>query len=245
MQTVQCPACGHENKSTSKFCTECGCSFRVIKGFDGKEIALGIDNSSVQKNSDIKQISGNKKEKHQVGSPPPRWPFFVLGAAIIGLILILIVNLAPLHEYAPATCTKPKICIKCGKAEGKPLGHNWIITTCDKPRTCSRCGEVSSITSAHDWHISGDQIRCDNCSAVLTTADDIKAKNGTGLTGADRALIYDWVDYYLTAQNSNGQYTYSESEAFRKVQEKFGVSRDYINNNVWNYHAYDDYALYR
>lgn len=37
----------------------------------------------------------------------------------------------------------------------------------------------------------------------------------------------------------------SENEAFKKVQDRFGVSRDYINNNIWNYHAYEDYALYR
>lgn len=41
------------------------------------------------------------------------------------------------HNYSAATCTKPKICERCDKKEGKPLGHDSEGTTCTK------CGKIT------------------------------------------------------------------------------------------------------
>ncbi len=216
MALIPCPRCGEQISDTAYYCVHCGAPLKNIKSNHVR----------------------NKKT-------PPKWLLYVAVIAALTLMIFLIVSTTCIHEYTPATCTTPETCIKCGAIQGNALGHSWKIISCDKPRICSRCGEQSNTITEHDWHISGDEISCKKCKSVLTSAEVVKAKKGRGLNGADRALIYNSLDSYLTAQNSNGKYTYTESDAFRIVQDKYGVTKDYIDNNVWNYHAYEDYTLYR
>lgn len=54
------------------------------------------------------------------------------------------------HEFAPATCTEPPTCIKCGYTEGEALGHEWVEATCTVPKTCSRCGETEGEALGHN-----------------------------------------------------------------------------------------------
>lgn len=55
------------------------------------------------------------------------------------------------HEWQAATCDKPRMCAKCGKAEGHVLGHKLNQATCTEPQICTRCGMVSSPALGHTW----------------------------------------------------------------------------------------------
>ena len=57
------------------------------------------------------------------------------------------------HEWIEATCTKPKICAKCGKIGGDPLGLGHLLeeATCTEPSICSRCGETVGDPLGHSW----------------------------------------------------------------------------------------------
>ena len=53
------------------------------------------------------------------------------------------------HNYASATCEKPKTCTMCGKTSGASLGHNYSKATCDAPQKCSRCGQTVGSALGH------------------------------------------------------------------------------------------------
>ena len=55
------------------------------------------------------------------------------------------------HDWAEATCTRPKFCLKCNKKEGTSLKHSWIDATCTTPKTCSKCKETEGATLEHSW----------------------------------------------------------------------------------------------
>ena len=40
MSVMDCPACGHENRATAKFCVECGASGEVIVGTIGRDLRM-------------------------------------------------------------------------------------------------------------------------------------------------------------------------------------------------------------
>lgn len=46
------------------------------------------------------------------------------------------------HDWQEATCTTPKVCTKCGKAEGDAQGHIWEAATAYTHKKCSTCGEM-------------------------------------------------------------------------------------------------------
>lgn len=102
-----------------------------------------------------------------------------------------------------------------------------------------------TITCNHDWRGSTEAgfIICHKCNAVLSS-DDIKAKKGTNLSSVEKAKIYWALDSNLTTRKSNGAYLYSEDEAFSLVEKEYGVTREYLKNNIWNGHARDDYVKY-
>ncbi len=84
----------------------------------------------------------------------------------------------PKHNYAAATCTKPKTCKVCGATSGKALGHKWNSgkvtkkATCKatgvKTYTCSVCKGTKTETIAksknHTYSNSCDT-KCNVCSA--------------------------------------------------------------------------------
>ena len=55
------------------------------------------------------------------------------------------------HDYAPATCTEPETCTKCGKTQGEALGHTWEEATCEEPKTCAVCGATDGEALGHTW----------------------------------------------------------------------------------------------
>lgn len=87
----------------------------------------------------------------------------------VALVVIMALSLCACcikHDMAPATCTEPSTCTKCGKTEGEPLGHTEVTgeavePTCTEPghtaeTYCSVCGEVFVAAeeipaTGHDW----------------------------------------------------------------------------------------------
>ncbi|MBQ8922674.1 MAG: hypothetical protein IJ060_11050 [Oscillospiraceae bacterium] len=72
------------------------------------------------------------------------------------------------HIWKEADCTSARICEKCGKTEGEPLGHNWEDATCTEPKTCSVCGETEGEALGHEWLEATcvDPKKCSVCGAT-------------------------------------------------------------------------------
>ena len=72
------------------------------------------------------------------------------------------------HDYAAATCTAPKTCIRCGEpaTTGKPLGHSYD-GACDTE--CNRCGDIRKASDHRDNDNDG---ACDRCSAFVGKAPE-------------------------------------------------------------------------
>lgn len=62
------------------------------------------------------------------------------------------------HEWEDATCTEPKTCTKCGKIEGKPLGH--IANEEDYAKN-----DVINAKIVYET-------KCDRCSKVLSSKEE-------------------------------------------------------------------------
>lgn len=122
------------------------------------------------------------------------------------------------HQYTSATCETPKTCVKCGETQGEPLGHRWTIGL--------------------------DTVSCSRCNKLLVNTLGVKKKAGEGLSSAAKALIYYNLDYYFTATDAKGKYLYSEEQVYSYIQGKFDITRDYIDNHIWNAHAFNDYSQY-
>ena len=75
----------------------------------------------------------------------------------VALVIWLVFKLIPcIHEWSEATCTEPKTCTLCGKAEGEALGHEWNEATCTEPKTCNVCGETEGDALGHnaeEWKV--------------------------------------------------------------------------------------------
>lgn len=64
------------------------------------------------------------------------------------------------HDYAPATCTAPITCKKCGATSGKALEHKWIPATCKELKSCSVCKKIEGELGEHDY----SKGRCKVCN---------------------------------------------------------------------------------
>ena len=54
------------------------------------------------------------------------------------------------HDWVKANCTKPEVCLNCGRTRGEPLGHKWLPANCTEPETCERCLETKGLALGHD-----------------------------------------------------------------------------------------------
>lgn len=55
---------------------------------------------------------------------------------VIVIVLVVALSLSACcisHSFAPATCTEPETCTKCGETQGEALGHSWTEATCTTP----------------------------------------------------------------------------------------------------------------
>ncbi len=78
------------------------------------------------------------------------------------------------HDFADATCTRPRTCQRegCGAEEGEPLGHEWTDATCTEPKTCKRCGETEGEPLGHDVFVDendGYKRKCKRCGCTIET----------------------------------------------------------------------------
>lgn len=76
------------------------------------------------------------------------------------------------HKFADATCTSPQICERCGKYNGKSLGHSYTgILSCTESQVCSRCGKSSSTVLGHDYANATCTTpkTCNRCNATTGT----------------------------------------------------------------------------
>ena len=56
-----------------------------------------------------------------------------------------------IHDWSPATCTRPAVCTLCGATQGSALGHSWVAASCTNPATCRVCGETQGSALGHSW----------------------------------------------------------------------------------------------
>lgn len=62
---------------------------------------------------------------------------------IIALSVFLLTGCCISHDWQDATCTEPKTCIKCGKTEGRELGHTVSKrANYQEDCVCEVCGEL-------------------------------------------------------------------------------------------------------
>ncbi|MDO5444427.1 MAG: peptidylprolyl isomerase [Eubacteriales bacterium] len=75
----------------------------------------------------------------------------ILAVVLVLVMAFMLCGCCLKHEFAPATCTEPETCTKCGKTQGEALGHKWQDADCTEPKTCSVCGETEGEALGHDW----------------------------------------------------------------------------------------------
>ena len=80
------------------------------------------------------------------------------------------------HDFAPATCTDPKICKRngCGSTEGSPIGHkpngNWNSDSNYHWQLCTACGDQLNHASHTPGSAATEQAPqcCTKCGYVIT-----------------------------------------------------------------------------
>ena len=75
------------------------------------------------------------------------------------------------HAFLKSSCTTPKLCAKCGIADGEAEGHAFVTSACDKPQVCSKCGEKGA-TLGH-YYKAADWVEaktCLNCNKKVGSA---------------------------------------------------------------------------
>ena len=67
------------------------------------------------------------------------------------------------HSWVSATCEKPRSCA-CGATDGNPRGHSYRSATCEEAETCSRCGKTQGKPLGHVLKGTASCTGCDQCS---------------------------------------------------------------------------------
>ncbi|MBR4880641.1 MAG: S-layer homology domain-containing protein, partial [Clostridia bacterium] len=79
-----------------------------------------------------------------------------------------------IHNFVPATCDMPAVCLDCDTVRGTPTNkHNWIPATCTSDEYCSLCGRVGD-----NYMLGHDEIKptcntvgkCKRCGAQTAPA---------------------------------------------------------------------------
>ena len=133
---MKCSKCGHDNKDNNIFCEMCG-----------NELTKAVKNNKVKH-------KGKRKTRKII--------LLIIGILLIAAIGILI-YIKPCfnHHWEDATCTEPVRCSKCGREEGKPLGHIKHLDI-EEP-TCTKEGYRA--------------IRCERCHVTIEKKDLQKKKH--------------------------------------------------------------------
>ena len=127
------------------------------------------------------------------------------------------------HVWSDATCTLPKTCSECGKADGSALGHKWNAATCQAPKTCSVCKTTEGVK---DFHTYVDGV----CSACGTAYVPAEGSVTVSTKIADYAKNHGWV-------NST---QYSELRMDSLVTVTVGWDSEATNVNTAKYYTSGD-----
>ena len=119
-----------------------------------------------------------------------------------------------LHDFAPATCTKPRTCTRCSETRGEVKGHNFKAATCTAPKTCTVCGAKEGAAKGHIWKSAtcSTPKTCIVCNAVEGTALGHGSLNGACQYCGKISFTsgYDKVAYYIKNNGIFDQFsTYS------------------------------------
>ena len=124
---------------------------------------------------------------------------------IVAAMLALLPGCCLKHEWAEATCTEPKRCVKCGETEGLSLGHTWRDATCTEPRTCAVCKATQGEPLGHTWvdRTVDAPKTCSVCNA--TEGEPIKVTeykfNKLTFSGKNWAIFLDHTIFYVDRGN--------------------------------------------
>lgn len=106
------------------------------------------------------------------------------------------------HSYKAATCTSPKTCSVCGKADGTALGHKYGNATCYDAAKCTVCGITTGSVAGHKF-VNGT---CSGCGLTTAKINEISHEFSIALEvylmggniGTDALNSKDYVTYIGT-----------------------------------------------
>ena len=147
------------------------------------------------------------------------------------------------HQWQPATCTSPEICLDCGKI-GETAEHQWTFNDCEQPQVCAQCNAAGNIPG-HQWmqYEDGEPPLCQICEKeskeprgksgfkITATHDD-----GRVATASEEkyGTIIKWTYYY---DSDTGLYIYREGV----IDEiELVPSQNQHPNYAMNYHELYD-----
>lgn len=78
----------------------------------------------------------------------------ILMAALALVMLFGLSGCQCKHEWTDADCINPRLCTRCGEADGEALGHTWSDANYQDPESCTVCGETQGapLTPAFEEH---------------------------------------------------------------------------------------------
>lgn len=215
-----------------KKCPKCGNEFSnecMFCGFCGTELG---NNPTIKKK--------NNKIKHLI----------IPIVLIISIIFfIIIISQSCSHEWQPATCTTPELCIKCNKTKGETIDHEWIDATCTEAKKCSICNIQDGEKLGHNWQ-GGSCTEASYCSRCLisdnkplghkwveATYDTPKTCTVCGHSEGSKLINYQGsTKYVVESYNAAIEYAkengYDSDYAYNNVQERLVKinSACYIND---------------
>ena len=175
------------------------------------------------------------------------------GAIIISTLLIAIVIVLVLsnkifvrHEWKDATCTEPRTCVICGKAEGLPLDHAWVKANCTDPATCTRCGIIEGSAIGHSWN-EADCLTPKTCSKCGVTEGSAFGHDWTVKTNINPSTCKRCGLMKPMARPANGQVFISlnpNKDSKLSINNTSGSSDVYIklknsvNSDVFSFYVY-------
>lgn len=163
---------------------------------------------------------------------------------VIAILICALSSCACKHDFAPATCTKPATCSKCGETQGEALGHSFNAATCTVPAACTKCGITQGTALGHTTTCASDSpctrcgemvahnykgnaktgiISCLACSAKVDYST-IHGKPIEELSYVEKAYVSWTINNYMTAVDRNGRYLYTEQEAYSNSAYDLGYT---------------------
>ncbi len=168
------PACTTAGKTEGSHCTRCGevlTEQETVKalGHDWAEATCMEPKTCRRCGATVGKPLGHLETTEEAVEPGCITDGLTEGkyCSRCGEILLQQQNITALgHDWAEATCTEPRTCMRCGVTRGNPLGHAQVVDAAVEPTCtetgktegshCSRCGEElkeQEILKAlgHDW----------------------------------------------------------------------------------------------